>query len=939
MPELKLFLFGPPRVEFNGTPVDIQRRKALAMLIYLAITGQPHSRDALAALFYPDHSQSQSRTYLRRDLALLNTGLSGDWLAVDRETVELKHEQPAFWLDVAHFRQLLAACQSHKHDPKRPCADCLARQAEAVMLYTGDFLAGFSLRDCPDFDDWQFFQNESLRRELAAVLEQLVDGFSRQNQPELAIPHARRWVGLDPLHEPAQRALIQLYDQTGQLAAALRQYEEYAELLEAEFGLPPEEETATLYEAIKAKRMLGPFLRAETQKGIEAAAQKEFDSPVDNQPPANPQPPKDKPIYDREPKRHDRVQELPAEPFSMVGQPAALASAAPYTGQSVPLIGRTRELELLQRKIQAARQGQGSVVLLAGDSGVGKTRLAHEAVHAAAMTGMAILAGAAYEQESHLPYQPFIEAFDRYLAEQNRPPEHHPISHYKPVRTGDLQQEHAALFKATASFLTALAAHQPVILLLDDLHAADEASLSLFHYLARQARAAPLILLATYRTDLLIPPMSPFGRLLNGLYREHFSETLHLPQLAEQDTAQIISYILSGAASPALAQSVFDITEGNPFFIQEIIQAMFKADQLQQEAGQWRLRPGVSLAAPAQLQDLLRERIQRLGSTVEPALSAAAVIGREFRFSVLAAVTSLAETELLDVMDTALEGNLLEEIGDGYRFRHALIRQTLYDGLSQARRAWLHTRTAEAIEALHGGRPEALRPHVEALAFHYRQSNSRDRALPYLMEAGQKAIESYAVEVALNYFKEALALMDELGLDDRAQRWQTLRRLGWCAYVLADTLQAVTCLEQALALAPTEEWQPSARDRLQLHLSAAFALTTAGDMEAAIRHLHAAMAEVGETGGGSAEYAHLLYQVALQHWHQDEYQEALEVARWSLEVANPLNDREAMARAYEILALSAHSLGDWQQGLNFEERRARLVGPNPDVSSAFDAHL
>jgi len=445
--------------------------------------------------------------------------------------------------------------------------------------------------------------------------------------------------------------------------------------------------------------------------------------------------------------------------------------------------------------------------------------------------------------------------------------------------------------------------------------------------------------LATYRTDLLMPPTSPFGRLLNGLYREHIAEILYLPHLAEQDTAQIISHILSGAASPTLVQSIFDITEGNPFFIQEIIQAMLKADQLWQEMDQWRLRPGVSLAAPAQLQDLLRERVLQLGSTVESVLSAAAVIGREFRFSTLAAVTGLAEAELLDVMDAALKGYLLEETGEGYRFRHALIRQTLYDGLSQARRAWLHTRTAEAIEALYSNQPEALRPHVEALAFHYQQSNSRNRALPYLQQAGQKAIEIYAIEVALNYFQQALALLDELGLDDRAQRWQILRRLGWCAYVLADTLQAVACLEQALALAPTENWQPSARDRLQLHLSAAFALTTAGDMAAAIRHLHAAMMEVGETGWESAEYAHLLYQVALQHWHQDEYQEAFEVARWSLEVAGPLNDPEVTARAYEILALAAHSLGDWQQGLTFEEQRAKLVGPNPDVSTAFDAHL
>jgi DNA-binding SARP family transcriptional activator len=122
-----------------------------------------------------------------------------------------------------------------------------------VTLYTDDFLAGFTLRDSSEFDDWQFFQTESHRQELAWALERLVSGLSAQDKPAAAIPHARRWLALDPLHEPAQRQLIHLYDQAGQPAAALRQYEEYVELMEEELGLPPEEETTTLYEAISCE--------------------------------------------------------------------------------------------------------------------------------------------------------------------------------------------------------------------------------------------------------------------------------------------------------------------------------------------------------------------------------------------------------------------------------------------------------------------------------------------------------------------------------------------------------------------------------------------------------------------------------------------------------------------------------------------------------------
>ena len=264
MSVLKLFLFGPPRFELDGTAVDIQRRKALALLIYLAVSGQLHSRDALATLFYPDNDQSRARAYLRRDLAVLNTSLIGTWLITDRDTAELKS---GYWLDVAQFRQRLTTCQNHAHPPAESCTDCLSLLAEAVELYTADFLAGFTLRDCPDFDDWQFFQAESLRQALAAALEQLVQACDQQDSLDAVVPYARRWVSLDPLHEPAQRALIQLYDRIGQSSAALRQYEEYTTLLEEELGLPPEEETRTVYEAIKAKRMLGPYIkRAEEQR-------------------------------------------------------------------------------------------------------------------------------------------------------------------------------------------------------------------------------------------------------------------------------------------------------------------------------------------------------------------------------------------------------------------------------------------------------------------------------------------------------------------------------------------------------------------------------------------------------------------------------------------------------------------------------------------------
>lgn len=250
MAGLKLYLFGPPRLERNGEAVNPGLRKAMALLAYLAVTGQPHSRDALATLFWPDDSQCKARANLRRALSRLNVALGEGQLAIDREQASLAAEAD-LWLDVAHFADLLARCRKHNHPVNQTCPDCLPLLSEAISLYSGDFLAGFTLPDCPEFDTWQYFQTESLRRELANVLEYLVNGLSAQGDFESAILQARRWLALDPLCEPAHRMLMSLYAQSGQRTAALRQYQVCVRLLEEELGVPPQAETKARYEQIQ----------------------------------------------------------------------------------------------------------------------------------------------------------------------------------------------------------------------------------------------------------------------------------------------------------------------------------------------------------------------------------------------------------------------------------------------------------------------------------------------------------------------------------------------------------------------------------------------------------------------------------------------------------------------------------------------------------------
>jgi predicted ATPase/DNA-binding SARP family transcriptional activator len=257
MSSLKLFLLGQPRFERDGQPLKFDTRKNVALVAYLALTGGGHSRETLVTLLWPELEPRRARAVLRRNLSVLGKALGGDWLVVDGDEIGTDPDA-SFWLDVNRFRHLLAVCQAHDHPDTQVCSQCLNALAEAVELYRGDLMEGFSLRDSAAFDEWQFFETESLRQAFATALEKLVQGHSTRGEFEPAIRYARRWLALDPLHEPANCHLMRLYAQSGQRAAAFRQYRECVRLLEQELSAGPSQETTDLYQQIQSARSLAP---------------------------------------------------------------------------------------------------------------------------------------------------------------------------------------------------------------------------------------------------------------------------------------------------------------------------------------------------------------------------------------------------------------------------------------------------------------------------------------------------------------------------------------------------------------------------------------------------------------------------------------------------------------------------------------------------------
>ena len=280
MPSNHLYLIGTPRMERGGQTIFVPRRKTLALLAYLAVTGGMQSRETLAALFWPDYDPSSAFANLRRELSRLKELLGdGNMLAADRLQVGLRVSTPAqplaehpdeggkgvgaesgaeIHLDVTAFRALVNQTKAHGHTQENLCADCFKSLKEAVEMYRGDFMTGFNPTDSPGFDEWRFFQSEELRQLLVDALQHLINWHILKGEYEQGISYARRWLSMDRLHEPAHRCLMQLYAWSGQQAAALRQYQECQRLLRDELGLEPEEETRAINEKIRSRTLAAP---------------------------------------------------------------------------------------------------------------------------------------------------------------------------------------------------------------------------------------------------------------------------------------------------------------------------------------------------------------------------------------------------------------------------------------------------------------------------------------------------------------------------------------------------------------------------------------------------------------------------------------------------------------------------------------------------------
>jgi DNA-binding SARP family transcriptional activator len=576
----------------------------------------------------------------------------------------------------------------------------------------------------------------------------------------------------------------------------------------------------------------------------------------------------------------------------------------PETG----FVGRTFERDLVIQRAKEVHDGGRRVVLVSGEPGIGKTRLSAQGARAALDAGLIVLYGRA-DEDLGLPYQPFVESLDhlvrhapsalleahvvRHGGDLARlvPSLRYRLPHLPPPQRSDPETERYLLFGAVVGLLGAASAMAPVLLVLDDLHWADRPTVQMLRYLIAAPEPLRTLIVASYR-DSDLSAGHPMTDLLATLRREPRVERVSLKGLEDTELVDLMEH-LSGreldTSAMAFAQGLRRETDGNPFFVTEILRDLTESGALPTDEGGWVLSDqSSSIRLPDSVREVVGQRVARLGDTAVKVLSAAAVIGHDFDLGVLAAAVDLEDELVVDTLDLAAEANLVTSTGPGrLSFAHALIEHSLYEGLTSARKARLHRRVAVALEEIAGD--EAAR--VGELAYHWAQATQPtdlDKAVDYAYQAGRRALAHLAPDEAARWFDQAIELLGDtpgpLHCDLMTALGEAKRQTGDAGF--RETL--LQAADEAGALG-----DPARMTKAVLANSRGFfAASGVVDVER-IGHLEAALAAVGD--GDSAERARLLARLASELSYSGDPRRRRHLSDDALAVARRIGDPVTLA--------------------------------------------
>ena len=492
-------------------------------------------------------------------------------------------------------------------------------------------------------------------------------------------------------------------------------------------------------------------------------------------------------------------------------------------------IGRQRELAELKAALDDALFGQGQLVMLAGEPGIGKTRTTQELAALAEERGVKVLWGWSYEEGSlSLPYLPFVEALRAYVL--SREPEDlrqelgagaadvaRIVSEVRDTlqvelrAPGDPEEDRYRLLQAVSDFLRNAASAQPLMLVLEDLHDADRGTLDLLTHVARNLAGERLLIVGTYR-DVEVDRAHPLSGALANLRRiSNFSRVL-LRGLTLDEVQGMVEATAGQAIPSGLAEAVERQTEGNPLFVQEVLRYLVEEGVVSREGGRWSptgdpSAEGLATRIPEGLRDVIGKRLSRLSPDCNRALSVAAVIGREFRLDVLQQLAGSSEEELDAALEEAQNAVVIEErssvVGTAnYWFTHAFFRQSMYEEIIAPRRIRMHQQVALALEEVYAAR---LEDHATELAEHFSHSSDPSalaKAIEYGEMAAHRATAVYAYREGVSHLGRCLQVQEVLDPDDKEKRCDLLLALGDVLILAGEPRQVLDELApEALSLA------------------------------------------------------------------------------------------------------------------------------------------
>ena len=454
--------------------------------------------------------------------------------------------------------------------------------------------------------------------------------------------------------------------------------------------------------------------------------------------------------------------------------PAAAVGRRPRGRTSTKFVGRDGEFAKLNRMLAQALAGRGDLVLLAGEPGVGKTRLAEEIAEVATQQGALVLTGRCYEAAAAIPYTPFVDMIEeatRVVAPDRLramlandaarvakicPELSKRFNDIPEVADSAPQQAQRDLINSVRDFFVRCAQLQPLVLLFDDMHWADEATLDLFRNIVDRAGESPLLAIGTYR-NVDVDMGQAFANCLVEIGHRRWGERLVLRKLSEADSAALLGSMVGQDLPSELAASIYRATEGNPFFLEEVVKHLAEEGRLVDATGRLRADAAITdIEVPENVRLVIGKRLARLSQGARDALAAAAAVGRRFGVVLLDALGLGGQESTLQYLDEAETARLIVADGGEYRFAHELIRHTLLAGLTQARRQRLHLRVAEAMEQIYAAEIEERSAEIAHQLGEAGSLADTNKSVRYLQMAGEHASKRSAFEEAAEDFRQAI---------------------------------------------------------------------------------------------------------------------------------------------------------------------------------------